>query len=188
MPTAIRRNTLKHTPVRTNPLSTPETMMQRILVVSFILLFAGVPTSAQGIAEAAMENLYARPGHPTMVIYVLGDVEITGRWRVEREVQLLDLLAVARPSVVMTEGSQTVEDVRVKVFREADQGRRLAFDEPMESLLTSVHASLVLAEGDVVVVDLIEKQVSTTVGFREILAIATSVASLVLTAVALATR
>ena len=53
--------------------------MQRILVVSFILLFAVVPTSAQGIGEVAMENLYARPGHPTMVIYVLGRAQGQGR-------------------------------------------------------------------------------------------------------------
>lgn len=163
-------------------------MMQRWLVVSFILLFAVLPVSAQGTGLAAMENLYARPGHPTMVIYVLGDVAITGRWRVEREVQLLDLLAVAGPSVVMTEQSETVEDVRIKVFREADQGRRLTFNEPIESLLTSANASLLLEEGDIVVVDLIEKPASTTISLREVLSIATSVASLVVTVVALATR
>ena len=167
---------------------TPETMMQRCLVVSFVLLLAVLPASAQGTGLAAMENLYARPGHPTMVIYVLGDVATTGRWRVEREVQLLDLLAVAGPLVVLTEESETVEDVRVKVFREADQGRRLTFNESIESLLTSANASLLLEEGDVVVVDIIEKRQSTTVSLREVLAIATSVASLVLTAVALATR
>jgi len=132
-----------------------------------------------------MENLYARPGHPTMVIYVLGDVATAGRWRVERGVQLLDLLAVAGPSVVMTEESETVEDVRVKVFREADQGRRLTFNESIESLLTSANASLLLEEGDVVVVDVIEKRQSTAVS---LLAIASSVASLVLTVVVLATR
>lgn len=159
-------------------------MMQRCLAVSIILLLA-VPVSAQGTGLAAMENLYARPGHPTMVIYVLGDVATAGRWRVERGVQLLDLLAVAGPSVVMTEESETVEDVRVKVFREADQGRRLTFNESIESLLTSANASLLLEEGDVVVVDVIEKRQSTAVS---LLAIASSVASLVLTVVVLATR
>ncbi len=160
-------------------------MMQRCLAVSIILLLAVLPVSAQGTGLAAMENLYARPGHPTMVIYVLGDVATAGRWRVERGVQLLDLLAVAGPSVVMTEESETVEDVRVKVFREADQGRRLTFNESIESLLTSANASLLLEEGDVVVVDVIEKRQSTAVS---LLAIASSVASLVLTVVVLATR
>jgi len=160
-------------------------MMQRSLAVSIILLLAVLPVSAQGTGLAAMENLYARPGHPTMVIYVLGDVATAGRWRVERGVQLLDLLAVAGPSVVMTEESETVEDVRVKVFREADQGRRLTFNESIESLLTSANASLLLEEGDVVVVDVIEKRQSTALS---LLAIASSVASLVLTVVVLATR
>ena len=160
-------------------------MMQRCLAVSIILLLAVLPVSAQGTGLAAMENLYARPGHPTMVIYVLGDVATAGRWRVERGVQLLDLLAVAGPSVVMTEESETVEDVRVKVFREADQGRRLTFNESIESLLTSANASLLLEEGDVVVVDVIEKRQSTALS---LLAIASSVASLVLTVVVLATR
>ena len=163
-------------------------MMQRSLAVSIILLLAVLPVSAQGTGLAAMENLYARPGHPTMVIYVLGDVATAGRWRVERGVQLLDLLAVAGPSVVLTEESETVEDVRVKVFREAGQGRRLTFNEPIESLLTSANASLLMEEGDVVVVDIIEKRQSTTVSWREVLAIATSVASLVLTVVLIATR
>ena len=160
-------------------------MMQRCLAVSIILLLAVLPVSAQGTGLAAMENLYARPGHPTMVIYVLGDVATAGRWRVERGVQLLDLLAVAGPSVVMTEESETVEDVRVKVFREADQGRRLTFNESIESLLTSANASLLLEEGDVVVVDVIERRQSTAIS---LLAIASSVASLVLTVVVLATR
>ena len=173
-------------PINPTPIKARQ-MMQRSLGSLLFLLVYTLPVFAQDAGQTTMENQYARPGHPTMVIYVLGDVGITGRWRVEREAQLLDVLAVARPAAITTEDSQSLEDVRVKVYRGSDDGRALVFNEPIESLLTSSNASLRLEEGDVVVVDLIEK-VNATNSFREVLQIVTGVASLVLTAIALATR
>lgn len=162
-------------------------MMRRSL---FILLFctaiAGTSYGQDGAVEG-METLYARPGHPTMVIYVMGDVGTSGRWRVEHEVKLLDLLAVAQPAVIMTEESPSVEDVRVQVYRGSDQGRTLTFDESIESLLTSSSAGLPLQEDDIVVVDLIDKSQSSRT-IQTVLQIVTSVASLVLSAIAVASR
>lgn len=135
-----------------------------------------------------MENVYVRPGQPAQIVYVAGAVALPGRWRVEQSVQLWDLLAVANPSVVTTEGSQTLEDARVLVYRVNNQGRSLVFDESMESLLTSGSASLRLEEGDIVVVNLIEITESTSVGFREIVSIVSSVAGLAITFYALLTR
>lgn len=190
MRTATPRNTPKRTrqPPKHPPKMHPKTF-QGLPIVVLAVLAALLPVSAQDlVVQRPMENVYARPGQPTQIVYVAGAVALPGRWRVEQSVQLWDLLAVANPSVVTTEGSQTLEDARVLVYRVTNQGRSPVFNESVESLLTSGSASLSLEEGDIVVVNLIEIAESTTISLGDVVSIVSSVAGLALTFYALLTR
>lgn len=163
--------------------------MKLFRIFLLLLLSAGIASShAQDTGQLALENVYARAGHATMVIYVGGDVALPGRWRVETEAELLDLLAVARPTEIMVENNPTIEKVGVQVYRGANDGRSLVFDEPFQSLLTSSSASLRLEEGDFIVVDIVEREESSSIGLSDILTIATGVASLLLSAITIGTR
>lgn len=154
-----------------------------------LLLSIGISSSyGQDTGQSALENVYARPGRATMVIYVGGDVALAGRWRVETDAELLDVLAVAGPTEIVVENNPTIQKVGVQVYRGSNGGRSLVFDEPFQSLLTSSSASLRLEEGDFIVVDIVEREESTSIGVTEVLTIASGVASLVLAAITIATR
>ena len=50
------------------------------------------------LPEQSYVNEFARPGQPTMTLYLWGAVGTTGIWRVERDVDLIQLLSVRSPA------------------------------------------------------------------------------------------
>ena len=66
-----------------------------MLLLTFLLL----PDAAGQdlpLPEQSYVNEFARPGQPTTTLYLWGAVGTTGIWRVERDVDLIQLLSVAR--------------------------------------------------------------------------------------------
>ena len=96
---------------------------------------------------------YARPGYATKVIYVWGAVATPGIWRVEREVGLLELLSVARPSGIGTEQPGLRDDTTVRLYRDAGGERNQVYEEDLEHIVKSAETYPILQEGDILVVE-----------------------------------
>ena len=113
-----------------------------------------------------------------MEVYVLGDVGAPGKWRVDTEVTLFDLLAVANPGGVGAGGA----DARINLFRSDGITRELVLETDMSELITSNLATTSLQPGDVLRVETV---VDRPFPLRETVQTISSVASLVLLIISL---
>lgn len=103
---------------------------------------------------------YARPGQPTMTLYIWGAVSRPGIWHVEREATLVEILSLANVQAGGSEG----EGVRVERFLRVYRGsgapptagafpsRDLVYEVPLEDLM-SAQSALELRDGDVLAVE-----------------------------------
>jgi protein involved in polysaccharide export with SLBB domain len=142
--------------------------------------------SAQPVA-ASVENTYARPGYPTIAVYVIGDVVGPGKWRVEEGAPLLDLLTVTRPLSPPPSSGGVVQSVHVRLYRQSDSGsRQLAVDSELEPLLVGSLAATPLRDGDLLRVVTEVTEPRSRMSFSEILSIVGTLASLAVLAVSVA--
>lgn len=128
----------------------------------------GLALAVLGPSAAAQEvepYVYARPGQPTITIYVWGAVGRPGIWHVEQGVSLIDMLSLVNPQL----GANLREeaDVRrtLRIYRggaasapaEGSPGptseRELVFEAPLEEVLSVARPPLQLQHGDVLAVE-----------------------------------
>lgn len=147
-------------------------------LLALFLLLCLQPAHAQG---GGFENVYVEPGRPAMEVYVLGDVGRPGKWRVTRGISLFDVLAVAVPAGAGALGGEA--EVTIELYRVRGNMRELVFEDDLASLISSADATMPLQAGDVLRVQAV---VNRKIPLREILQITTSIASLVLLIVSLA--
>ena len=153
-----------------------------IALLVAIAVVMGIPdVHAQ---EVGVENVYLEPGRPAMAVYMLGDVGRPGKWRVNTDMRLFDLLAVALPVGTGSAGGGKAE-VRVELYRVSGNTRTLAFQGSLSPLIVSEEASMPLEAGDVIRVETVVKR---GLPLLEILQITTSVATLVLLVVNLVSQ
>jgi protein involved in polysaccharide export with SLBB domain len=117
----------------------------------------------QATAQQVTPYEYARPGRPTMTLYVWGAVSRPGIWEVEEEIALVELLSL----VNVQAGRATREGVReerfVRIYRGGARGgrevtapysaRQLIFDALLEEVLKGERAAPALADGDILVLE-----------------------------------
>jgi hypothetical protein len=123
------------------------------------LLAGGLsPFAAQAqdlpLPEQSYVNEFARPGQPTMTLYLWGAVGTTGIWRVEREVDLIQLLSVAGVPGVGTSEREVRQRFILHIYRHQNGERREIYEEEIQNLIgggaTSVPA---LKDGDILAVE-----------------------------------
>lgn len=140
-------------------------------------LFIALGASAQ--TSPSVENVYARPGYPTVAVYVLGDVTTPGKWRVEEGAPLLDLLAVTGPVNPRPASAGVEESVRVRLYRQSGPGsRQLTVDSDLEPLLLGSLAATPLREGDLLRVVREVTEARNRISFIDVLNVIGTIASL----------
>jgi protein involved in polysaccharide export with SLBB domain len=138
----------------------------------------GAAVAAQPVAAPSVENIYARPGYPTIGVYVLGSVETPGKWRVEDGAPLIDLLAVSGPATASAPRGGVSERVLVRLYRSSGgSSRQLTLDSELEQLLLGSQAAMPLREGDLVRVMVEVTEPRNRTSFIEILGVVGTVAS-----------
>ena len=171
--------------------------MRRTLFCFFLVVLfsvAGGATQAlkaQTFEEQSRYNRaayyrYAESDDVTIQVSVWGAVRNPGIYEVPRDFTLNSLFSAAGgPSLQVRQESDT-QTIRLQLVRETEGGQRqVVYSETMEGEIVVSEANPPLQEGDVLTV---ESFIERGINWRDFLSIGTSIASLVLTAVSLATR
>jgi hypothetical protein len=148
----------------------------RLLVVSGCLLSVGAKewtpaASAQVVpSEAGFVSDFARPGEPTMVIYLWGNISQGGLWRVERDVDLIELLSAAQVPGVGTISPGVRQRIHVNIYRTVDGDRQRVYREEISQLLEEGAEYPSLSSRDIVEIEIRTRQriglgtISTVIG------------------------
>lgn len=151
-----------------------------MLVIAFGLL-----TSSASAQEVSPYE-YARPGQPTMTIYVWGAVSKPGIWVVEREATLVEILSL----VNVQGGGTTQEGVQETRFLRIYRGgvpsepsglqadRNLVYETPLDEIVTALQVAPMLQDGDVLAIEVETRRSWFT--FRNISSLIGTAASLTL--------
>jgi protein involved in polysaccharide export with SLBB domain len=141
----------------------------------------GVPSSAaQTLPEEGEDTYvhrYARAGRATITVYVWGQVDMPGIWRVEPETGLVELLSAARVPGVGTDQPQVRRRTVLRIYRAGEGDRRKVFDRSLEQIVTTAADAPPLQEGDVVEV---KETQNARLTFRDVIGYVGTAASLTL--------
>jgi len=135
------------------------TVLATLLIVSLALgLFVLSPASAHAqnlpLPEQSYVNEFARPGQPTITLYLWGTVGTTGIWRVERNVDLIQLLSVARVPGVGTSQRDVRQKFILHIYRQQSGERQEIYEEEIENLIGGGAAAVpALQDGDILAVE-----------------------------------
>jgi hypothetical protein len=130
-----------------------------ILAVS-LLLFAPASAHAQpttGGAEGIVTD-FSRPGQPSMIIYLWGGVSRPGLWRVERDVDLVQLLTAAGVPSIGTDPAGTRRRTFIRVYRTSGDNRTEVFEQRVDRLLAEGSTYPPLQAEDIVEVQVKERR------------------------------
>lgn len=123
---------------------------------SFALLglLLSAPAWAQPLTQTSPASVfrYAEPGQPTMEVSVWGAVRVPGRYQVEPQTDLLELLSYAGGPVLQTERAELEQRVSVTLSRQMEGGRQVLLESTVPELVRRAEALPGLQEGDIVTV------------------------------------
>ena len=123
------------------------------------LLASGLsPFTAQAqnlpLPEPGYVNEFARPGQPTITLYLWGAVGNAGIWRVERDVDLIQLLSVAGVPGIGTSERQVRQRFVLHIYRQQSGERREIYEEEVENLIGGGAGPVpALQDGDIIAVE-----------------------------------
>ena len=130
------------------------------------------------LPEQSYVNEFARPGQPTMTLYLWGSVGTTGIWRVERDVDLIQLLSAAQVPGIGQEQMDVRQRISLRVFRSGSGDRREVYSQRLNDILEEGAAYPDLQNGDVLLVETSQRRrifsfqfISTIVGTASSLAL-----------------
>lgn len=122
-----------------------------------LLLLAAFPAQSFGQSDERITD-FSRPGRPTMMIYIWGTASTPGIWKVEKDVDLLELISSAQvPNFGATDNS-TKSTVTVRLFRSSGGQRVEIFQSEMNDLLKSGKSYPALEENDILMIETKTKQ------------------------------
>ncbi len=131
-------------------------MNYRYFIVGFcLLLFFQLDALAQ--SEERITD-FSRPGRPTMFVYVWGTASTPGIWKVEQDVDLLELMASAQIPNYGNTDNQTKSVVTVRIYRTAGGDRVQVFSSEINELLKSGKSYPPLQENDIIMIETKSKQ------------------------------
>lgn len=120
-----------------------------LAVILGLLVFVPAGLAQSTTSPGQYVQVYARPGRPTINVFVWGSVGAPGIWRVEPEVDLVELLSVVRVPGVGIDEAGVHEQTRLQIFREQGGRRVEVYSEEVEYLLSVARAYPTLQEGDI---------------------------------------
>ncbi len=142
-------------------------------------LFAMLQAEAMAQSEERITD-FSRPGRPTMFVYIWGTASTPGIWKVEQDVDLIDLLTSAQIPNFGDSDNTTKSTVTVRLYRNAAGARNEIFSSEMNDLLKSGKSYPALEENDIILIETKNKQ---RFNLQTIFSAIGAVASLVLLAI-----
>lgn len=155
----------------------------RTLILALLLFVTGAlpaPLAAQALPDNMGTDLaveYARPGRATMTVYLWGDLGTPGVWRVERDVDLIDLLSAARVSGIGRDAAGVASENTLHIYRGPGSDRQQIYEVELEQLLGEGADYPDLSEGDVLVIETKQRQ---RFGLQEASQLVTTISTLTL--------
>ncbi len=101
---------------------------------------------------------FSRPGRPTMFIYVWGTASTPGIWKVEQDVDMLELLSSAQVPNFGATDNTTRSTVTVRLFRSSGGQRVEIFQSEMNDLIKSGKSYPAMQEKDIIMIETKTKQ------------------------------
>ncbi|HHP7239791.1 hypothetical protein [Longibacter sp.] len=133
-----------------------------VLLASLVTLFAmpGDGQAQPGLGEGG-EGLiidFSRPGQPTMIVYLWGGVGRTGLWRVERDVDLVELLTAAGVPSIGDNPAGTRRRTVLRIYRTNDNDRRQIFEQRVDDILAEGSTYPPLQPRDIIEIEVRERR------------------------------
>lgn len=101
---------------------------------------------------------YPNPGSATVRVHVLGAVRLPGMYEITESTDLGQLIALSGGPPMSAHPSNTRVDVALRVYRPGPDGQQIIFDDIFENTLANPAGYPVLLDGDVVVMDVTQRQ------------------------------
>jgi hypothetical protein len=151
------------------------------LSVLLLVVLVPAPAAAQSMMPGLLEQAgtaqvqdYGRPGYPRVQIYLWGNAN-HGVWKVEEGTDLLEYLSLAGQGD-FKQGAETRVTNVLRMYRDGQVGAEPVFETQLEDLFARQVESPVLQEGDVLVLESIERRRTFT--FRQASQITGTIASI----------
>ncbi len=152
-----------------------------ILFIGLLLPLAGTAAQAQVVgrlgdvqASGVSYHTYARPGEATVQILVLGDVP-SGIYEIAAETRLDEFLALMGGAGDTSPG--VTRKVSVRLLRDGGAGREVLYKAPMDDVLLYPDRHPDLLDGDILDIEVKQRE---RFGWRDGLQILTSATSLII--------
>ena len=152
-------------------------MTHRLIFALLLLLSVPTLALAQRTTNPSMSvgtpgvREYARPGYPTMTLRVWSNAGTSGLWRVERDVDFIELLTVLGAGSVET--NQEVR-VRVRVFRGDETNRQQIYEARLIEILNAEAQPPALQDEDILYIETRQRRIT----FRGVMSVVGSFSSL----------
>lgn len=132
--------------------------MRTWTIASFLICVLVLPAQAQEFgrvveAEGVAYYRFTEPGQPTVRVLVMG-AEAPGIYELGAETKLDELLAITGGGGI---ASPTIHST-VRLYREEGARRNLIYESPLRDMLTEPNEYPRLQEGDVLVVETVERR------------------------------
>jgi len=105
------------------------------------------------LPEQSYVNEFARPGQPTMTLYLWGSVGTTGIWRVEQDVDAIQLLSVAGVPGLGASESEVRQRFILHIYREEAGKRSQVYEVDIENLIGGEATAPPLQDGDILAIE-----------------------------------
>ncbi len=126
---------------------------------ALLLVIALLATSTVCMAQPDERVVdFSRPGRATMKIYLWGNVSQPGIWKVENDVDFLELLTTAQVPSVGQNNYQTKDKTVVRVYRGRVSRRTEVYAAEVKELLQNGSAYPALQDGDIIYLETTTKQ------------------------------
>ena len=147
------------------------------------LFFVVLLCTALSLPSSAQEqNTYARPGRPTMTIYVLGGAGRGGVWQVERDIGFIELLSVLNVATPLREQQDRRTKIILSLYRGQGDQRDLIYTASLKETVEGSEPPPAVADGDVLIVEPITRNRLTV---RTVSSIVSAVSGIILLAIPL---
>jgi len=127
--------------------------------------------------ESEIIQEFARPGQPTIIIYLWGNVGASGLWRVEPSVDLISLLSAAQVPGIGKNSPGIRRTYYVNIYRGSEGNRQQVYREKLSNLLNQGAVYPQLKAEDVIEV---EQRDRRSIGLRTISSIVGTASSMTL--------
>lgn len=151
----------------------------RLSLLALGALLAAAPAVAQPLTatQPVAVYRYAEPGQPTMEVSVWGAVRIPGRYQVQPDTDLLELMSFAGGPVLQPDRSDADQRVIVTVTRQEGGQRSVLLEKTVPELTSSPEALPALQQGDIVTVN---AEIKNRLQLRDFAVFTSTLASLTL--------